>query len=195
VLASRLGYRITARFVHTFFGKIFDNPAAVFDEAMLKPETQDLEAFVDGVDNIAEAQARCAQQYLDDGAARVASPALVAILDVMATGAHQGLQPSDPAFRARFAREAILSSPWYRQRLEAQQLRDAAHARRQIEDLRNFLSLPSHAEVSQRLDLSARLRRAEARLEAVSHPAYLDRLQGTLGVHRAVAGLARAAAG
>ena len=186
VLASRLGYRITARFVHTFFGKIFDNPAAVFDEAMLKPETQDLAAFVDGIDNIVEAQARCGQQYLDDGAARVASPAMVAILDVMATGTHQGLQPSDPAFRARFGRDAILGSTWYRQRLEAQQARDAAHARRQIRELSQFLALPNHLEVATRLDLSGRLRRAEARLEGVTHPGYLDRLRGTLGLHRAI---------
>ena len=38
VLASRLGYRITAKFVHTFFGRVFDNPAAVFADAILRPE-------------------------------------------------------------------------------------------------------------------------------------------------------------
>jgi hypothetical protein len=32
VLASRLGYRITAKFVHTFFGRVFDNPGSVFSE-------------------------------------------------------------------------------------------------------------------------------------------------------------------
>ena len=34
ILASRLGYRITAKFVRTFFGRVFDNPARVFDEAI-----------------------------------------------------------------------------------------------------------------------------------------------------------------
>ena len=52
---SRLGYRITARFVRPFFGRVFDNPDKVFDESILRPETQDLEAFVDGVKNIIEA--------------------------------------------------------------------------------------------------------------------------------------------
>ncbi len=40
VLASRLGYRITERFVAHFMGKIFDNPRAVFSEAILKPESR-----------------------------------------------------------------------------------------------------------------------------------------------------------
>jgi hypothetical protein len=52
VLASRLGYRITARFVHTFFGRVFDNPAATFTDEILKPETQDARVFADGVCNI-----------------------------------------------------------------------------------------------------------------------------------------------
>ena len=49
VLASRLGYRITEKFVHDFFGKVFDT-------AILRPETQDPAAFADGVDNIVRAQ-------------------------------------------------------------------------------------------------------------------------------------------
>ncbi len=39
ILASRLGYRITHKFVSAYFGRLFDNPAKVFDEAILKPET------------------------------------------------------------------------------------------------------------------------------------------------------------
>ena len=45
VLASRLGYRITAKFVHTFFGRVFDNPTAVFTDEILQPETQDLAVY------------------------------------------------------------------------------------------------------------------------------------------------------
>src|SRR5262249_20827462 len=41
VLASRLGYRITAKFVRNFFGRLFDNPTAVFAEEILRPEVQD----------------------------------------------------------------------------------------------------------------------------------------------------------
>ena len=41
VLASRLGYRITARFVSAFFGRVFNHPHSVFTDEMLKPELQD----------------------------------------------------------------------------------------------------------------------------------------------------------
>ena len=62
VLASRLGYRITQHFVHGFFGKIFDNPGAVFTDEILRPEIQDMEVYVDGINNIVEAQQRVALQ-------------------------------------------------------------------------------------------------------------------------------------
>ena len=39
VPASRLGYRITSRFIRRFAGRVFDNPSMVFDEAILQPET------------------------------------------------------------------------------------------------------------------------------------------------------------
>src|SRR5205814_3511957 len=45
VQASRLGYRINARFVHAFFGRIFNHPSAVFTEEMLRPELQDIDIF------------------------------------------------------------------------------------------------------------------------------------------------------
>ncbi|MDR1951324.1 MAG: hypothetical protein LBP96_03740, partial [Bacteroidales bacterium] len=37
VKASILGYRITMRFINTFFGRVFENPNVVFSESMLKP--------------------------------------------------------------------------------------------------------------------------------------------------------------
>ena len=51
VLASRLGYRITALFVDRFLGRIFETPDAVFPEEMLRPEKQDLASFAAGVDS------------------------------------------------------------------------------------------------------------------------------------------------
>ena len=39
VLASRLGYRINARFVHAFFGRVFNHPSAVFTERDASPGT------------------------------------------------------------------------------------------------------------------------------------------------------------
>ena len=90
IYASRLGYRITEKFVHTFFGKVFDSPTVVFDEAMLKPETQDMEEYVDGVNNITEAQQKVAQAYFDDASVNDACPPLQALLHIMAKGNYEG---------------------------------------------------------------------------------------------------------
>jgi phosphoenolpyruvate carboxykinase (diphosphate) len=181
VLASRLGYRITARFVHTFFGKVFDNPAAVFDEAMLKPETQDLACYVDGINNIVEAQATCARQYLDDGAAREASPPLLALLDIMATGSHRGRGIDDPELRAGFTRDAVLAAPWYRARLERKQARDVALWQRHVTTLTRVLAARGQEPIATEMQLAARLAHAQEQLARVSAPAYVDLLRGTIG--------------
>ncbi len=78
VPASRLGYRITDRFVRRYFGRVFDNPRKVFEEKILKPETQDLDSFVDGVLFIAESQKKVAIVYLEDGSFELACPPLQA---------------------------------------------------------------------------------------------------------------------
>ncbi len=182
VLASRLGYRITPRFVHTFFGKVFDNPATVFDEAMLRPETQDLAVFVDGVHNICEAQQQCAQQYLDHGAAREASPPLLALLDIMATGSHRGLTVSSPEFRSMFAREAVINAPWYRARLERKQTHDIALWKRHVTTLELYIARGSHAVVVDRLAIRDRLSYAQRQLTRAQSSAYLDQVRGTIGL-------------
>lgn len=182
VLASRLGYRITPRFVHTFFGKVFDNPAAVFDEAMLRPETQDLAVFVDGVNNICEAQQVCARQYLDDGAAREASPPLLALLDIMATGAHHGLTVSDPAFRGLFSRESVVGAPWYLARLERKQVQDVALWKRHVATLEQYIARGSHGVVVDRLGIRSRLDYAQRQLARAQSVGYVDQLRGTIGL-------------
>ena len=64
VPASRLGYRITSRFVHGYFGRVFTHPHVVFTDEMLRPETQDLDVFADGVANIVATHERVAQELL-----------------------------------------------------------------------------------------------------------------------------------
>lgn len=181
VLASRLGYRITARFVHTFFGKVFDNPAAVFDDAMLKPETQDMACFVDGVNNIVEAQKRCAEQYLDDGAAREASPPLLALLDIMATGQHRGMTVDDPQIRDLFDRKTVLASAWYKARLERKQAADVALWTRHVTTLGAFLARGSNSAAIERLGARRRMDYAQRQLARCQSTAYIDQLRGTIG--------------
>jgi len=191
VLASRLGWRITAKFVHTYFGRVFDNPTAVFTEDILKPELQDPAVFADGVANIVEAQRRVAAAYFDDGTIEDACPPLQALLHIMAHGDYDGKDAADPAIRALFTREALLASDWYQERLAIKQRRDVALWERHVRSLTEFLASPGHRDEARRLGVPARLEHARAELERVRAPEYLRTLVGTIGadpVHRPVHG-------
>ncbi|MEN8178797.1 MAG: hypothetical protein ABFS39_09265 [Pseudomonadota bacterium] len=181
VLASRLGYRITDRFVHGFLGKIFDNANTVLTEAILKPETQGLAVFVDGIDNIVEAQQRVAQQYLDDGSVEDACPPLKALLYIMAEGEYQGKTVHDAEIRSMFTRDYLLASDWYAQRLQIRQQRETELYQRHVQNLQEFLTRPGYADLVESLDIPNRLQKAEKRLIAVQDAAYLESLVGTLG--------------
>jgi hypothetical protein len=181
VLGSRLGYRITSRFVHGFFGKIFDNPTAVFTDEILKPEIQNLDDYVDGINNIVEAQQGVAQRYLDDGSIEDACPPLQALLHIMATGSYEGKDAHHPDIRAMFTREYLLSSDWYRERLEIKQQRDIALWERHVSSLERFLDDDGYVDEAERLGIADRLDFAKNKLRHVSDPAYLGELVGTLG--------------
>ena len=181
VLASRLGYRITNLFVHGFFGKIFDNPSAVFDESILRPETQSMDDFVDGINNIVEAQQKVAETYINDGSIEQACPPVRALLYIMATGEYEGKDAHHPDIRAMFTRETLLSSNWYHKRLEVKQQRDILLWQGHIKYLTDFLEKDSHADEARRLSIASQLERAQEKLQQVSAPAYLDELVGTLG--------------
>lgn len=188
VRASRLGYRITPRFMHAFLGKIFDDPMQVFDEAMLRPESQDLAAFVDGVNHIVEAHEKVAKGYLADGSIADACPPLQALLSIMAEGQFEGKDLTHPDIRRLFSKETVLASDWYRQRLAIKQQRDIALARRHVDYLTQFLAkAETRCEPDDIAHCEALLIEAGAQLEAVSSAAYLKNLWGSLGadwVHR-----------
>ncbi|MGH7630103.1 MAG: hypothetical protein ACREOF_12130 [Gemmatimonadales bacterium] len=187
VLASRLGWRITAKFVHTFFGRVFDNPTAVFTEEILKPEIQDPAVFADGVDNIVEAQQRVADAYFADGTIEDACPPLKALLHIMAHGHCEGKDAHHPEIRALFTREALLASDWYRERLLIRQKRDVTLWERHVRSLADFLSRAGHREEAERLGVAGRLEHARAELERVSAADYPTTLVGTIGadpIHR-----------
>lgn len=181
VLASRLGYRITDRFVHGFMGKLFDNPNMVFSEEILKPEVQDLDVFVDGVNNIVEAQRKVAQRYLDDGSIEEACPPLKALLYIMATGAYHGKDAHHADIRAMFTRNALLESDWYKRRLEIKQQRDIQLWERHIASLEEFMGKRGWEDEAERLDIAGRLAKARKKLAEVESPEYLESLVGTLG--------------
>jgi len=181
VQASRLGYRITERFVAHFMGKIFDNPRAVFTEAILKPETQNLTDFADGVHNIVEAQERVARRYFEDGSIAEACPPLKTLLTIMAFGHDQGMDVHAPQIRALFTREALLDSDWYRHRLQVKRERDLALWTRNLSELSHFRENRRNVVEARRLDLDARFAYARARLDALADPESWREFIGTLG--------------
>ena len=187
VLASRLGWRITARFVQTFCGRVLGNPSAVFDEEFLQPEKQDLAVFADGVDNIVAAMRSASENYFNDGSIETACPPLKALLHIMRDGTWEGRGSDDPVFRALFTRETLLASDWYRARLDAQRTVDAQLWDRQAAYLQRFLARTNYADVAARLDIGARHTQAVAAAKAAHDPAYIENLKGTLGAEPAIA--------
>jgi hypothetical protein len=181
VLASRLGWRINGRFVHHFFGRMFNHPHAVFTEAMLKPELQDKNIFADGLDNIIATQKRVARMYFDDGSVAQACPPLKALLHIMLNDQFEGKGLDDAAFRKLFTRESLLASGWYAARLKAKQNVDRALWKRHVEYLNAFLHKPSHADVAENMKIADRLTQARKMLDQVESQNYLKKLVGTLG--------------
>jgi len=177
VLASRLGYRITALFAERFLGRIFETPDAVFPEEILRPEKQDLDAFAAGVEAIVAAQKRVAENYFYDESVHAACPPLQALLHIMAHGRWEGKGSADPRVRAMFTRESVLASDWYKERLRAKQVRDVALWTRHIAALETFVSGPG----SRQFDVRSRLAEARMQLARVSSVAYLAELVGTIG--------------
>jgi hypothetical protein len=182
IRASRLGYRMTHRFVRWFFGRVFDNPAKVFDDSLLRPETQDPAAYADGIKYICEAQARVARLYFEDGSIDLACPPLRVLLTIMAEGGCEGKDVHDPEFRQMFTRKSLLESDWYRERLDAKQALDGQLWQRHANYLRRYLADPVRRPTSERLQLAARLKWVERETERVAEPEYRAGLRGMLGL-------------
>lgn len=182
--AGRLGYRITDRFVRRFFGRVFDSPNRLFDQSILQPERQSLEAFVDGVLYIADAQRQVAQEYIDDGSIEDACPPLRALLLIMSNGQCEGMTEKDPEIRRMFTREYLLESSWYRERLQARQQRDVNLWSRHLNYVQEFIANPQNAAVAESMDLAARMKIAQDCVETVSSPNYIESLFGSIGTER-----------
>lgn len=179
--ASRLGYRITERFVRRYFGRVFDNPDKVFDKSILQPETQDPESFADGVKYIMEAQQRSAQQYFDDGSIEFACPPLKILLTIMARGHYEGKTERDPEIRRMFTRESLLASDWYQERLVTKQKRDLALWERHQSYLEGYLKRRPNADPAVRDAIQQRQKLVATELERIRRPDYVQELSGTLG--------------
>ncbi len=65
-------------------------------------------------------------------------PPLKALLNILAHGSFEGMRIDDPKFRALFARETMLASDWYQERLRVKQERDIALWQRHAAALEAF---------------------------------------------------------
>jgi phosphoenolpyruvate carboxykinase (diphosphate) len=182
VPASRLGYRINARFVHAFLGRIFSDPLAVFPEDMLEPELQGQNHFVDGIENIVDTQEASAQFYFEDGGVEAACPPLQALLHIMTKGNWEGKTLRSPEVRKMFTREEMLKSDWYKLRLTSQQEKDKTLWERHRNYLKEFMSRDSNKQASSRLGLTKRLALVDKNLRETKRAPYLKSLAGTIGV-------------
>ena len=182
VAASRLGYRMTAKFAIAYFGRIFMHPHAVFTEEMLRPELQDLDVFADSLDTIVTTHQRVAQAYFDDGTIELACPPLRALLEIMAFGqTADGHGLEAPQVRSAFERDTVLASDWYAARLAEKQTQDLRLAELGVANLSRFAGTEGNEEPVARLGLAGRLAAAQAWRDRVASPAHRDSLVGTLG--------------
>jgi len=187
VLASRLGWRITERFVQTFFGRVLSNPSTIFDEELLRPELQGAAIFADGMSNSVEAMKSAAENYFNDGSISDACPPLHALLHIMRDGTWKGHGPDAPEFRRLFDRQEMIKSDWYLARLEAKRQIDAACWEAHARYLEKFLRRANYADIALQLDIRGRLERVISNTHDAKNPAYTTQLLGTLGSEPALA--------
>jgi hypothetical protein len=181
VLASRLGYRITKNFAFRCMNRLFDEPLAVFNERMLKPELQGMEDYVDGINNITEAMQRAALPYFEDGSVEAAIPPLKVLLHVMAYGHYEGNDINDPELRKMFEREEVIKSDWYKERLKIKQEKDIAFHKFQISYLESFRANKQNELLVKEMDIPGRIKKAEEMLARVESKQYISELTGTIG--------------
>jgi len=182
VLSSRLGYRMTAKFVRQYFGRIFLYPLAVFTAPMLKPELQDMETFAKTVEVMVETHERVAQAYFADGTIEGAVPPLRALLEIMAHGeSAEGWHLDTPEFRNMFSRETVLASDWYIARLDAKRAAALARSEAGLAAIEHFAAVPGNEEPSARLGIPERIAAAKFEIARFQTDAYWSQIVGTTG--------------
>ncbi len=182
VKASRLGYRMTNVFSYKFLGKVFDEPQTVFSEELLKPELQDYDAFVEGIENITRGQEKAAKAYFEDGSVNDAIPPLKALLYIMVEGTYEGKTVESPEFRALFTRESVVKSDWYQKRLVLKQANDLAIIDKKISALESFVTDQANEDIVSEYGYDLALEKAKIFRTEILSTAYLKRLEGTIGL-------------
>jgi len=148
---------------------------------MLKPELQSMEDFVDGINNIVEAQQKVALNYFEDGSIEAAIPPLKILLHIMAYGHYEGKSIDHTELRQYFNRDFVVNANWYKERLALKQQKDITYYGSQIEYLEAFKNNPYNAILVVDLQINERLETTKKLYQEVKSPDYLNRLVGTIG--------------
>src|SRR5690606_18501405 len=119
---------------------------------MLRPEQQDIETFVQSIQNLTITQKRVAEGYFKDGTYEALCPPLQALVSIMVNGNFEGKDRSHPDIRKMFSRESVLNSQWYKERLYVKQQREIDLWTKNIEYLEKFTQMKNFREASQRMD-------------------------------------------
>lgn len=180
-LSSRLGYRITYRFVRIYFARVFNYPQTVFTEEMLRPELQDSAVYADAMKNITETHERVARLYFQDGSVEMACPPLKALLHIMAKGHYEGKGLADPEVRSLFDRQTMLESDWYQKRLARRNAVEHGLGDRHLEYLETFIGISANQSLVEAMNLEKRLEKVRKLRSEVREKDSSARLTGTLG--------------
>ncbi|MDE6576035.1 MAG: hypothetical protein K2L24_01380, partial [Opitutales bacterium] len=176
---SRLGYRITKKFVKIFAGRVLSSPDSLFEESILRPEQQDMQIFVDSMSNIVESHKNAASIILDSGEIDKAIPPLKALLYIMRDEVYDDMTLASPRFRNMFKRENVVTSEWYRARLLSKQQSDIEHLKNGRKYLQNYIE--EHREQEDVSTFETRLNQVDDALIHASSTEYIDQLVGTIG--------------
>jgi len=162
--------------------RLFDEPLAVFTDKMLNPELQGMEEFVDGINNIVEAQKKVALQYFEEGSIEAAIPPLKILLHIMAYGNYEGKNITNSELRKQFKREFVIQQQWYKERLLKKQKKDIVFYHNQIQYLEEFLKNEKNKELIADMQIKSLLENARKYLKYIESEQYLDNLVGTIGI-------------
>jgi len=182
VCASRLGYRINENFAFRCMNRLFDEPLAVFNERMLRPELQNMDDFVDGINNIVEAQKKVALNYFEDGSVDAAIPPLKILLHIMAYGEYEGKDISSSELRKYFERDYVINSDWYMERLKLKQQKDVDFYSNMVKYLNDFINNPENSVLIEDMNIEERLVKANSSLKHAQSEKYVEELVGTIGL-------------
>jgi hypothetical protein len=176
---SRMGYRITKRFIKIFAARVLSCPDKLFTNEVLRPEEQDMAIFADSMANIVESHRNAAAIIMSTEDIELAIPPLKALLDIMHSGNHGTMTMDSPNFRELFKRENVIGTAWYGERLKARQSYYEKHLKTGIKHLGTLAE--SLGENTAKASINARIEKLNGELLLVNSPEYLDTLIGTTG--------------